>query len=121
MTRPDAVDRPERVVRAVAAGRSRRAAARRFEVSVSLVIKLVPRWRQAGSLAPARDGGWKRAVLAAHAERGHELVRRAPDLTIAAARAVWRDRQADLSPERLEQHPVRRDRQWRRSCRIKLL
>ena len=84
MTRPYAVDRRERVVRAVEAGRSRRAAARRFEVSVSLVIKLVQRWRQEGSLAPARYGGWKRAVLAAHAERVHELVRREPDLTMCA-------------------------------------
>ena len=40
MTRPYSVDLRERVVRAVEAGLSRRAAARRFEVSVSFVVKL---------------------------------------------------------------------------------
>jgi transposase len=86
MTRPYSVDLRERVVRAVEAGLSRRAAARRFEVSASFVIKLVQRWRQEGSLEPARYGGWKRAILAAHAERVHEQLRREPDLTIAELR-----------------------------------
>ena len=146
MTRPYSVDRRERVVRAVEAGLSRRAAARRFEVSVRFVIKLMQRWRREGSVEPERYGGWKRPALAAHAERVHDLLRREPDLTIAelrsrlaaaaiqvspaaisrfltaaglprtkrpsprpsrsgwpstAARAVWRGRQAELSPERL--------------------
>jgi len=86
MTRPYSVDLRERVVRAVEAGLSRRAAARRFEVSVSFVIKLVQRWRRAGTLAPERYGGWKRPTLAAHAARVHQLVRREPDLTIAELR-----------------------------------
>jgi transposase len=140
------VDLRERVVRAVEAGLSRRAAARRFEVSVSFVIKLLQRWRREGTVEPERYGGWKRPALAAHAERVHDLLREEPDLTIAelrrrlaaaaihvspaaisrflaaegldakkktqhaaeqdrpdvaAARAVWRDRQAALSPQRL--------------------
>ncbi|HEU4329122.1 MAG TPA: IS630 family transposase [Roseiflexaceae bacterium] len=145
MTRPYSVDLRERVVRAVETGLSRRAAARRFEVSVSFVIKLMQRWRRAATVEPDRYGGWKRPALAAHAERVHNLLRDEPDLTIAelrsrlaaeaihvspaaisrfltaagltkkkthhaaeqerpdiaAARAVWRARQADLSPERL--------------------
>jgi transposase len=40
------------VVRAVEAGLSRRATARRFEVSVSFVIKLVQRWQQRGTVEP---------------------------------------------------------------------
>jgi transposase len=87
MTRPYSVDLRERVVRAVEAGLSRRAAARRFEVSISFVIKLVQRWRREGTVAPERYGGWKRPTLAAHAERVHELLRVEPDLTIAELRS----------------------------------
>jgi Homeodomain-like domain len=64
MTRPYSVDLRERVVRAVEAGLSRRAAARRFEVSVSFVIKLLQRWQRQGTVQPERYGGWKRAILA---------------------------------------------------------
>jgi transposase len=86
MTRPYSVDLRERVVRGVEAGLSRRAAARKFEVSVSFVIKLVQRWRRAGTVAPERYGGWKRPILAAHAERVHALLHGEPDLTIAELR-----------------------------------
>jgi transposase len=86
MTRPYSVDLRERVVRAVEAGLSRRAAARRFEVSVSFVIKLLQRWRRNGTVEPERYGGWKRAALADHAERVHALVAAEPDLTIAELR-----------------------------------
>lgn len=87
MTRPYSVDLRERVVRAVEAGVSRRSAARRFEVSVSFVVKLVQRWRRNGSVQPDRYGGWKRLALAAHAERVRALLAAEPDLTLAELRA----------------------------------
>jgi len=87
MTRPYSVDLRERVVRAVEAGLSRRAAVRRFEVSVSFVVKLVQRWRRNGTVAPDRYGGWKRPALADQAERVHALVAAEPDLTLAELRA----------------------------------
>ena len=65
MTRPYSVVLRERVVRAVETGLSRQAAARRFEVSVSFVIKLMQRWRRAATVEPDRYGGWKRPALAA--------------------------------------------------------
>jgi transposase len=86
MTRPYSVDLRERVVRAVEAGLSRRATARRFEVSVSFVIKLVQRWQQRGTVEPERYGGWKRSTLAVHAERVRQLLTAEPDLTIAELR-----------------------------------
>ena len=46
-----------------AGGRDRIVAAgdgRRFEVSVSFVIKLVQRWRRNVMVQPGRYGGWKR-------------------------------------------------------------
>jgi transposase len=69
MARLYSVDLRERVVRAVAAGRSRRAAAAKFEVSISFVVKLMQRWRERGTLQPQRVGGAKRSTLAAHGER----------------------------------------------------
>jgi transposase len=98
MTRPYSVDLRERVVRAVEAGLSRRAAARRFEVSVSFVIKLVQRWQRRGTVQPERYGGWKRAILAAHAERVHELLRVEPDLTIAELRSRLAAEAIQVSP-----------------------
>jgi transposase len=86
MARPYAVDLRARIVRAVEAGLSRRAAAAKFEVSVSCVVKLTQRWRERGTLAPARIGGAKRSTLAAHAERVHALLAAEPDLTIAELR-----------------------------------
>ena len=86
MTRPYSVDLRERVVRAVEAGLSRRATARRFEVSVSFVIKLVQRWQQRGTVEPERYGGWKRSTLVVHAERVRQLLTAEPDLTIAELR-----------------------------------
>jgi transposase len=98
MTRPYSVDLRERVVRAVEAGLSRRAAARRFEVSVSFVIQLLQRWQQRGTVQPERYGGWKRAILAAHAERVHALLRVEPDLTIAELRSRLAAEAIQVSP-----------------------
>jgi transposase len=98
MTRPYSVDLRERVVRAVEAGLSRRAAARRFEVSVSFVIKLLQRWRRNGTVEPERYGGWKRSALADHAERVHALVAAEPDLTLAELRRRLARAGIDTSP-----------------------
>jgi transposase len=83
MARPYAVDRRARVVRAVEAGLSRRAAAVKYEVSISFVVKLMQSWRRRGTVQPDRTGGWKRSTLAAHAARVRALVAAEPDLTRA--------------------------------------
>ena len=76
MARPYSMDLRERVVRAVEAGASCRAAAAKFEVSISFVVKLMQRWRRQGSVAPDRYGGWKRSPLEATAERDRRPGRR---------------------------------------------
>jgi transposase len=86
MARPYSVDLRERVVRAVEAGASCRAAAATFAVSVSFVVKLRQRWRRTGSVAPDRYGGGKRSPLEAHAERVRALLAVEPDLTIEELR-----------------------------------
>ena len=52
MPQPYSLDLRERVVRFVSSGRSRRAAAAHFEVSVSFVVKLVKAYDVRGDLAP---------------------------------------------------------------------
>jgi transposase len=66
MTAPLSADLRRRLVRAVEAGSSARAAARRFEVSASAAITLLRRVRATGSTAPAKIGGYRRRLLAGH-------------------------------------------------------
>jgi transposase len=90
MSKALSVDLRERVVRAVAAGASCRAAAARFGVSASSAI---PRWcarvRTTGSVVPGALGGDRRSGrIEAHAPQILELVAGTPDLTLAELRAV---------------------------------
>lgn len=70
MARPISTDLRERLVLAVERdGISARAAAARFDVSVSSAIKWVRRHRETGSVAPGKIGGHKPNILSgAHAE-----------------------------------------------------
>jgi transposase len=83
-----------RVIEAGRAGASRRQAAARFGVSVSIAIRWVAEWRASGRTAPRAQGGDRRSdrieaqatfLLARIAER--------PDVTLAELReALWRER-----------------------------
>ena len=69
MTKPLSNDLRSRLVAAVAGGMSCRAAADRFGVAASTAIKLVRRWRDAGTLAPRpHDGDRRSGRIEAHAE-----------------------------------------------------
>ena len=64
MSKPLSMDLRERVVAAVLSeGMSARGAAARFGVSVSSAIKWVRRYRETGSVAPAKIGGYKPRLL----------------------------------------------------------
>ncbi len=54
------LDLRRRIIAAVAAGASARAAVRRFDVSPSSAIKLVQRWHRTGSYAPGQIGGQRK-------------------------------------------------------------
>jgi transposase len=56
MGKPYSIDLRERVRAEVESGRSRRAAARRYDVSASFAVKLADRISRTGSAAPARQG-----------------------------------------------------------------
>jgi transposase len=89
MSKALSVDLRERVVRAVAAGASCRAAAARFGVSASSAIRWCARLRETGSVLPQALGGDRRSGrIEAHAPQILELVAGTPDLTLAELRAV---------------------------------
>ena len=83
MPAPLSMDLRRRIVEAVAAGSSIRAAARRFAVSASAAIKLMQRVRATGSPAPGRYGGYRRPVLEPHRAALERLVAAQADLTLA--------------------------------------
>ena len=87
MTSTYSEDLRERIVRSVETGASRRSTARKFDVSVSFVIKLMRRWRMAGTLAARARGGTKRYLLEGHAKLVESLVSTRPDITLNELRA----------------------------------
>jgi transposase len=87
MARPYSLDLRARVVEAVGSGLSRRAAARRFAVSESFVIKLLQRVAATGSAAPSPMGGRKPYALAAHEAVVQGLIETQPDITLDELRA----------------------------------
>ena len=66
MPKPYSLDLRERVFRYVDEGRSCRAAAAHFQVSVSFVVNLAKAFRVRGSLAPKPSGGRRHAKLEPH-------------------------------------------------------
>ena len=92
MTAPLSADLRKRLVRAVEAGSSARAAARRFEVSASAAITLMRRVRATGSIAPAQIGGYRRPLLAGHEALLRQLTAAKPGITLAELQAVLAER-----------------------------
>jgi transposase len=63
MAKPYSQDLRDRVVGSVASGRSCRATAELFGVSVASVVKWSQRWRATGSAAAKKMGGWRPLLL----------------------------------------------------------
>ena len=84
MSKPLSSDLRERLIEAVAAGMSRRAAADRFGIAASTAVKWVRRWRDTGSKAPRPQGGDKRSDrIEAHAKEILGLVAATHDITLS--------------------------------------
>ncbi len=90
MGRPYSEDLRERIVGAVAAGHSRRAAARMFGVGPG-AVRLVRRWRETGSVKPGKMEAPRRCKLESHGDWLLALVRDEPDITLAEIRARRRE------------------------------
>jgi transposase len=82
MVRALSNDLRERVVAAVASGESCRAAAMRFGVAVSSVVKWSQRHRATGSVAPGKMGGHRKPILEPHRAFIVERIRQVPHLTL---------------------------------------
>lgn len=91
------LDLRRRIVEAVAAGSSARAAARRFGVSPSSAIKLVQRWRRTGSYEPGQIGGQKKRRLSAYEDWLHEVMARRPDITLSELQSRLAEKGVEIS------------------------
>jgi transposase len=86
MAAPLSLDLRLRVVRAVDAGMSRRAAAARFGVAIRTAVRWVGAYRASGSLAPQKMGKPSPPKLTAHRVTVLALLHERPDGTIEGLR-----------------------------------
>ena len=86
MPAPYSQDLRERVIGFMTLGGSARAAAVRFDVSVSSALRWTQRWRAEGHARPRPMGGDCRARLDEHRARVLRLVAPQPDLTLQEIR-----------------------------------
>lgn len=87
MVKAYSLDLRQRVVDAILAGESCAGAARRFEVAKSSAIKWVQRYRETGSVAPAKMGGHRPQALAPYREMIVKRLQRTPHLTLKLLQA----------------------------------
>lgn len=84
MTKPLGHDLRKRIVTAIEAGSSCRAAAKHFGVSESSAIKLMRRYRATGSLSPGKIGGHRRPILEAERDWLMNRISDHADITVRA-------------------------------------
>lgn len=92
MVRPYSLDLRERVVKAVRSGRSCRAVAETFGVSVSSVVKWSQRHRTTGSAAPKPMGGKRPVLLAGQRAFILERIEQVPEISLRALAAELQKR-----------------------------
>jgi transposase len=88
MPAPYSQDLRQRVIGFMALGGSARAAAARFDVSVSSTTRWAQRWRAEGHARPRAMGGERRCRLREHSAKVLQLVARQPDLTLQEIRSA---------------------------------
>lgn len=82
MTRPYSNDLRARVVDAILDGDSCRVVADRFGIAVSTVVKWSQRYRETGSVVPAKMGGHRPRVLEPHRDFIMERINQTSHLTL---------------------------------------
>jgi putative transposase len=97
MPRPLSNDLRERIVRAVEGGLSRNAAAKKYEVSISAVVKLMQRWAATQECKPRPVGGYRGHKLSPHEDVILEIVKSRPDATLEEIRALLAARKIKAS------------------------
>ena len=97
MTRAYSNDLRERVVCAVTAGEATRLVAKRFGIAVSTVVKWHQRWRETGSVAPAKMGGHRPFILDPHRDFIVDEINRTPHLTLSKLQDMLAKRSVHVS------------------------
>src|SRR6478609_5057174 len=97
MPRPYSQDLRDRVVASVAGGRSRRATAAIFSVSVATVVRWSQRFQTTGSTAALAMGGHRPHRLASRRDWLLARIAEKPDLTLRAIRAELADADVRVS------------------------
>ncbi len=92
MVRAYSIDLRERVVAAMASGRSARWAAATFDVSVASAVRWSQRHRRTGHVRPGKLGGHRKPVLLPEREWLHARLAAEPDLTLRALLAELAER-----------------------------
>jgi transposase len=92
MARPYSQDLRDRVVSSVASGRTCRATAALFGMSVASVVRWSQRWRASGSAAAKQMGGWRQLRLQREREWRLARIAEKPDLTLRAVVAELAER-----------------------------
>src|SRR4028118_2001209 len=87
MPAPLSRDLRDRIVRAVEGGVWIRQAALRFAVSPPAAVKLLRRFRESGSPAPARFGGHRRPVLEPHEALVRSILETKADISLVEVRS----------------------------------
>ena len=97
MAAPYSLDLRDRVVAAIAAGMSRRAAAKHYQVGIATAIRWASQVKQTGSVAPLPMGGRRPFALADHAEWIHKRIAEKPDITGRELLAELHERKVKVS------------------------
>ena len=120
MSKALSIDLRERVVAAIAAGSSRRAAAARFGVSASSAVRWWALRQSTGSVAPGPLGGDRRSErIEAHAPLILGLVGRAPDTTLEEIRAGLAEAGVPVGVGTLWRFFARRRMTWKKRRRTR--
>ena len=98
MVRPYSNDLRDRVARSMVGGRSARATAQLFGVSVASVVKWSQRLRATGSAAARPMGGHRKRILASEQEWLLARLADRPDLTVRALAVELKERGFAVSP-----------------------
>jgi len=96
MAKPYSDDLRARVIAAIEEGATREEAAERHDVSLSSVGRFVRLKRDTGSVSPAKFGGHKPYVLAAHEQLVRGLLAQQPDITLAELQATLAKRKVTV-------------------------
>ena len=88
MPAPYSQDLRQCVIGFMALGGSARAAAVRFDISVSSALRWAQRWRAEGHARPCAMGGDRRSRLSEHRTRVLQLIAQQPDVTLQEIRSA---------------------------------